>query len=104
MCDVSDGLLADLGHIATASAVAIEINPDLIDLSELIPAASVLGVDPMQWALTGGEDHALVATLPVGATVPEGAVIIGRVLPGQGVTVTGIDTSGFAPGWEHFTN
>jgi thiamine-monophosphate kinase len=104
MCDVSDGLLADLGHIATASGVAIEINPDLIDLTQLIPAAAELGVDPLVWALTGGEDHALVATLAKGSILPTGAVVIGCVLEGQGVTVTGIDTSGFAPGWEHFTN
>jgi len=82
MCDVSDGLLADVGHIAEASGVAIDV--DAAD----------------EESLTGGEDHALVATLPAGAAVPAGCRVIGRVLEGQGVTVAGHPQTG---GWDHFS-
>ncbi|MDT7551794.1 MAG: thiamine-monophosphate kinase, partial [Pseudonocardiales bacterium] len=60
MIDVSDGLLADLGHVAAASGVVIDLRvPDVPSrLAELGPA---LGIDPLSWLLTGGEDHALVA-------------------------------------------
>lgn len=81
MCDVSDGLVADLGHIARASRVAIDLDP----------------ADRL--FLTGGEDHALVATLPADVEVPDGARVIGRVLAGTGVTVGGAPTGG---GWDHF--
>lgn len=102
MCDVSDGLLADLGHIASASGVSIVVDPRALDLSELMAAASALGVDPLQWALTGGEDHPLVATLAPEASLPDGAVRIGEVQAGAGVQVRGVDTSGWTPGWDHF--
>ena len=82
MCDVSDGLVADLGHIARASGVLIDLDP----ADELF--------------LTGGEDHALVATLPPAASLPEGTRVIGRVLAGEpAVTVAGAPATG---GWDHF--
>lgn len=110
MCDVSDGLLADLGHIAQSSAVAITVWPERIDVSALVAAGSALGVDPLQWALTGGEDHALVATMPRGSILPDGAIVIGEVTSpeemsaeGRAVTVVGVDTTGWSAGYEHFS-
>jgi thiamine monophosphate kinase len=47
--------------------------------------------------LTGGEDHALVATLP--GSPPPGCRVVGRVVAGEGVTVDGRAVEG---GWEHF--
>ena len=41
--------------------------------------ASALGADPMSWVLTGGEDHALVATFPPRVALPEGWTAIGAV-------------------------
>lgn len=87
MCDVSDGLAKDLGHIAQASAVRIEL--DSAALAD--PAVTLEDV------LTGGEDHALVATLS--GPVPEGCRVIGRVAAGSGVVVDGRPVTG---GWEHF--
>jgi thiamine-monophosphate kinase len=82
MCDVSDGLLADLGHLARASAVHLDVDP----ADELF--------------LTGGEDHALVATLPADVAVPAGCRVIGRVLEGPAqVTVAGRPRTG---GWDHY--
>jgi thiamine-monophosphate kinase len=87
MCDVSDGLVADLGHIATASGVAIDLE------SAALHDPDVALAD----VLTGGEDHALVATLT--GPVPEGCRVIGSVRAGSGVTVDGRPASG---GWDHF--
>jgi thiamine-monophosphate kinase len=102
MLDVSDGLLADLGHIADASSVHIDVRTDLLDVSQrLVEVASALGADAQHWVLTGGEDHALAATFPAPAAVPEGWTTIGTVSRGTGVTVDGA-TYERAPGWEHW--
>jgi thiamine-monophosphate kinase len=90
MCDVSDGLLADAGHIAEASGVAIDIDPATLEVPEAIrDIAGALGADPMHWILTGGDDNALVATFPAAVALPDRWKVIGRVLAGAGVTVDG---------------
>lgn len=102
MCDVSDGLLADLGHIAESSGVKCRIDPKKLDLSKMLDAAAALGVDPLRWALTGGEDHAFVSTISAGADLPDGARVIGDVVAGNGVEVSGIDVSNWIAGHDHF--
>jgi thiamine-monophosphate kinase len=83
MCDVSDGLLADAGHLATASGVVLDVDRTALAGFALEPegtlqqVGSALGVDPMAWVLTGGEDHALLATFPADADLPEGWAVIG---------------------------
>jgi thiamine-monophosphate kinase len=102
MIDVSDGLLADLGHICESSNVAIDVRTDLVEVPQrLIDVATALGADPMHWVLTGGEDHALVATFPEPAAVPEGWRTIGTVTRGGAVTVDGGPYTG-GTGWQHF--
>jgi len=101
MCDVSDGLVQDLGHIARASAVAIGIDTARLQVPDrLQDVGRALNVDPLRWLLTGGEDHALVATFPSASDVPAGWAVIGRVREGEGVQVDG------APyphqGWDSF--
>src|SRR5699024_12716005 len=55
---------------------------------KLVDVSSALGADPMHWVLTGGEDHALVATFPPYTELPPGWQQIGVVrLPDSGVTV-----------------
>lgn len=72
MCDVSDGLLGDLGHIADASGVLIDLDPAALDIAEpLRDVASALGADPLAWVLTGGDDNALVATFAPSVVLPE---------------------------------
>ncbi len=62
--DVSDGLLADVGHIADASGLAASIERECVPLS---PAARrVLDTEPSLWAnvLGGGDDYELVMAVP----------------------------------------
>jgi thiamine-monophosphate kinase len=111
MIDVSDGLVADLGHIARASAVAIQIDPTLLEVAEPVAsAAAAFNADPLVWVLTGGEDHAVAATFPAGVELPEGFTTIGVVsdvadvelLDAPGVTVGGRVPRG-GGGHDHFT-
>jgi thiamine-monophosphate kinase len=102
MIDVSDGLLADLGHVATASSVAIDVTAEAVPLAPtLVDVAAALHADPLRWLLTGGEDHALAATFPPGAPLPSGWTAIGSVAEGAGVTVDGRRYEGVG-GWDHF--
>lgn len=100
MCDVSDGLVADLGHIATASGKRIGIRPaDLV--GEVVDGRALTP----QEVLSGGEDHALVATLPADASVPEGCRVIGRVLSDEPAgLVVDLDSGNKLElsGWDHF--
>jgi thiamine-monophosphate kinase len=105
MIDVSDGLLADAGHIAADSGVAIDIERDAFDLAEPMQAVgSALGVDPMQFILGGGEDHAILATFPADTPLPDGFTAIGKVGDaGEAGTVT-VDGEAYEgpTGWAHF--
>ncbi len=101
MLDVSDGLLQDLGHIAAASGVRVELDPQAFAVDEPVAAAAKeLGADPLEWVLSGGEDHALAAVFPAGARLPEGWRVVGRVVEGEGVLVYGRELG--ARGWDHF--
>jgi thiamine-monophosphate kinase len=102
MIDVSDGLLADLGHIAQASGVAIDVVTEALPVNpRLVEVASALGRNHLEWALTGGDDHALAATFPHGGQLPPGWTAIGVVSAGAGVSVDGVPWQS-AGGWDHF--
>ncbi|MCM0619674.1 thiamine-phosphate kinase [Nocardioides bruguierae] len=102
LIDVSDGLLAEAGHLAEASEVAIDVRTADLDVAEPVAAVgAALGSDPLQLVLSGGDDHALLATFPPGVGLPEGFHAIGTVAEGSGVTVDGGAWEG-APGWTHF--
>ncbi len=90
MMDVSDGLVLDATRLAAASEVSIDLQ------------VSALGPDPRS-ALTGGEDHALLAAFAPGLSLPVGFRAIGRVVPAQDarVLVDGVPFTG-AGGWDPY--
>lgn len=65
MLDVSDGLLADLDHILTASAVGAELDLEKIPLSKPFQNALSEDFSLIDLALAGGEDYELVFTSPL---------------------------------------
>ncbi|HEX7322180.1 MAG TPA: thiamine-phosphate kinase [Mycobacterium sp.] len=102
MTDISDGLVADLRHVAAASGVTIEVPSAALsaDYQALTVAGAAVDADPWSWVLGGGEDHALVAAF--GGPVPAGWRVIGRVTDGPArVLVDGRDWDGY-PGWQSF--
>lgn len=103
MIDISDGLLIDLSHICDESNVGALIYKDKIPLSkELKAIAKKSGIDPLNMALKGGEDYALLYTAP--ANLKTGDFRIGEIIKKERYI---IDSKGrkttFKPeGYEHF--
>lgn len=102
MVDVSDGLLADLGHICAASGVGMDLGTHCFELPDPIQRLSAAtGLSPWNFILAGGEDHALAATFPGAAELPEGWLRVGTVTGSGEVTVDGEAWEG-PRGWTHF--
>jgi thiamine-monophosphate kinase len=102
MIDVSDGLIQDLGHVAAASGVSVDVQVALLPGTEVLrEAADALGSDWRRWALAGGEDHALAATFPANSQPPQTWTVIGSVGSGTGVSVDSAPWNS-AGGWNHF--
>jgi thiamine-monophosphate kinase len=102
MTDVSDGLLSDLGHIAKASGVGVDVRTASLtfDRDAVADAAFAAGADAWAWVLGGGEDHALVAAFP--GEPPSGWRTIGGIVDGPSrVLVDGAEWTGNR-GWESF--
>ncbi|WP_375426443.1 thiamine-phosphate kinase [uncultured Friedmanniella sp.] len=107
MIDVSDGLVGDLGHLASASAVVVDLHRGAFEVPEPLQAvAAATGADPYALLLTGGEDHALAATFPGAAAVPAGWRVVATVSAPTveqpaGVMVDGAPWTG-GGGFDHF--
>lgn len=88
LIDVSDGLIADARHVAEASQVQVHLRTsDLVVDDPVAQAAAAYSMDPLEWVLTGGDDHAFLATFPPNAVLPEGFIAIGTVTDGPEVGV-----------------
>ena len=114
MIDISDGLVADLGHICETSHVAAVVELESLPLS---PAAGVIvdGVPGLRTRLAaGGDDYELLFTAPAGSTkaIDDLSSVlglpitkIGRIELGEGVRL--VDAEGCTmqiaePGYRHF--
>lgn len=101
MIDISDGLAIDAHRIASASGVKVELERELLQAlitPNLITAALALNLDPMEFLLSGGEDHGFLITA---TQLPDGALKLGEVKSGSGVW---LDQSPVALlGYQHFS-
>jgi thiamine-monophosphate kinase len=112
--DVSDGLIADLGHMAVASEVSLKVELAALPLSKAARRLVDEVPELIETVLTGGDDYELIYSAPEdwrdGITALAGELKlpltrIGRVEPGQGVYL--FEKSGeimnlSIPGWTHF--
>lgn len=101
MLDLSDGLLRDAARLARASSVCVDLDGAALSghIERLVPA---LGPDvARECVLGGGEEHSLLATFPVGSSLPAGWRAIGSISHGHGVRLDGNRES--ERGWDHFS-
>lgn len=113
MLDVSDGLVQDLGHVCRASGVRVALESEALRPEpSLVEAVRLLGTGDAERGarelmLSGGEDHALVATFPPDTLLPDhwsrvGSVVeADRTQEGHGL----VTVDGHVPhqgGWDHF--
>jgi len=111
--DVSDGLLADLGHIASRSGVAAQVDVGALPMSDALRGALD---DTTRTALQagGGDDYELCFTAPADAHARIDAVSsqlglritrIGWITAGEGVHPVDADGQPWSPprrGYDHF--
>lgn len=91
--DISDGLIADLGHLCAASDLAAVIDVESLPLSAALQAVDDIE-QARRWALGGGDDYELCFTVApenmadIAMLVAQGklqAKVIGELIPGAGV-------------------
>ena len=111
--DVSDGLLADLGHICTASGVGAEIESDRLPASPVLRALFD-AAEGASFQLAGGDDYELCFCVPAELAVELSAILadsgcvatqIGRIVAEPGLRVrdaAGNEVRVGGGGWEHF--
>jgi len=98
--DVSDGLIADLGHIASASQVRIVVEGERVPLSA--PLRALWGDAALLRAVAAGDDYQIAFTAPSGLEGP--FTRIGRVEKGEGVEflIAGRKVALPSGGYRHF--
>lgn len=109
MIDISDGLVADLGHLCRAGGVGAEINLDAIPVDdETMTVLDDFTDDPVVTAITFGDDYQLLCCLPpekIDEAKQHGIplTIVGEIIPGDQVRAmrNGQPVAIAAPGYEH---
>jgi thiamine-monophosphate kinase len=98
--DVSDGLMADLGHLAAASGVRILVEGERVPLSA--PLRALWGEAALSRAVAAGDDYQIAFTAPPGLEGP--FTPIGRVEAGAGASllVGGQEMHLLSTGYRHF--
>ena len=117
LIDVSDGLVTDLGRVAAASGVRVDLSGSVLQERYASgPLTLALGaVEALHQVLSGGEEHCLVGAFADERSLPASRArgadlleepwhVIGRVLPatGDGILVTVDGQVPDAAGWDHF--
>jgi thiamine-monophosphate kinase len=114
MIDVSDGLIADLGHICETSGVAATVELGRVPLSPAAEAAVAADEKSRAALATAGDDYELLFAAPPEAddeinSLAQGLGLriteIGRIEAGEGVRLVdaaGVDVPLAAAGWRHF--
>lgn len=100
--DISDGLARDVGSLAEASGVKAALDAsELLSDPALLKSAAAMGLDPLDLALYGGEDYALIAASP---SPIAGFRLIGGIEAGAGLVLRSKagDTSVLVRGYDHF--
>jgi thiamine-monophosphate kinase len=110
--DISDGLLADLGHVVTASGVGARLRRDSVPLSDAYRAhLAQVGWDR---ALAGGDDYELCLTIPRSRADDARAIAermnfsltpVGEITAGGGVEIYDAEGRLYRPtrrGYDHF--
>jgi len=110
MIDVSDGLASEVGHICDESGVGARVYKDRIPLSASTKdSAEKLGMDPYEFALSGGEDFELVFTIPeeriLNIEVNCPITVVGEIVDGkEGRTlISGDGEQPLEGGYDHFS-
>jgi thiamine-monophosphate kinase len=103
--DISDGLVADLGHLLHASGVGGAIDTGRLPLSDALVS---LRADAVDLALYAGDDYQLCVTMPEASlealpdTIRNQLTVIGRVREGSGLAIDGRSAAAQPGGYDHF--
>ena len=115
MIDVSDGLLADLGHVLRASRLGGEVAVERLPLSQKFNEHVQQQPQDLELALRGGEDYELLfcsaagraaELLALAAQIDVPLTPIGRIRQAPGLDVSGLEEAGVtlvAQGFDHFS-
>ncbi len=105
MIDVSDGLASEVRHICEESSVGAEVEREKVPISEKTrQTGEKLGIDPMKWALHGGEDFELVFTIPpkkIDLLEKDDVFVVGKIIE-EGMYLIDGEKKELGGGYDHF--